>query len=112
MRYAILTNGITASASELFAGCLRDYGKAVIIGEQTFGKGSGTITITLEDGSAVNLTNFLYYLPGGESIEGVGLTPDQVVALPEDARGISLNRLTIDQDTQLFAAITALEKLE
>lgn len=112
MRYAILVNGITASASELFAGCLRDNGKAVIIGEQTFGKGSGTITVELDDGSAVNLTNFLYYLPGGESIEGVGLAPDQVVELPEDARGISLNRLTIEQDTQLFAAITALETLD
>ncbi len=112
MRYAILINEITASASELFAGCLRDYGKAYLIGEQSFGKGSGTITINLDDGSAVNLTNFLYYLPSGISIEGTGLMPDQQVSLPEDARGLSLNRLTIEQDTQLFVALEVLAQLE
>ena len=112
MRYAILVNGITASASELFAGCLRDYGLAMLVGEQTYGKGSGTISFALADGSAINVTNFLYYLPSGESIEGTGLVPDQDVVLPEDARGISLNRLTIEQDTQLFAALAALEKLD
>ncbi len=112
MRYAIIVNGITASASELFAGCLRDYDKAVLIGEQTFGKGSGTITIKLEDGSAINLTNFLYYLPGGESIEGIGLEPDEIVRLPEEVWGISLSKLTLEQDKQLFAALNALERLE
>jgi carboxyl-terminal processing protease len=108
MRYAILINGISASASELFAGCLRDLGKAVLVGEQSFGKGSGTITIDLDDGSAINLTNFLYYLPGGDSIEEVGLVPDLAVTLPEEARGQSLNRLPLELDTQLGAAIKAL----
>lgn len=112
MRYAILVNGITASASELFAGCLRDHGKAVLVGEQTFGKGSGTITLTLDDGSAINITNFLYYLPSGVSIEGVGLAPDKEVFLPEEARGISLNRLTLEKDTQLSTAIQILEQMD
>ena len=112
MRYAILVNGITASASELFAGCLRDYGLATLVGEQTYGKGSGTISFALADGSAINVTNFLYYLPSGVSIEGTGLAPDQEVLLPEEAQGISLNRLTIEQDTQLFAALAELEKLD
>jgi carboxyl-terminal processing protease len=112
MRYAILVNTFSASASELFSGCLRDYEKAVLIGEQTFGKGSGTITIPLDDGSAINLTNFLYYLPKGLSIEGVGLAPDQTVSLPDEARSISINRLTREQDTQLSAAIEWLENLE
>lgn len=112
MRYAVLVNTFSASASELFSGCLRDYEKAVLIGEQTFGKGSGTITIPLEDGSAINLTNFLYYLPKGLSIEGVGLEPDQTVSLPDEARSISINRLTREQDTQLSAAIEWLENLE
>jgi carboxyl-terminal processing protease len=111
-RYAILVNGITASASELFSGCLRDYDKAVLIGEQTFGKGSGTITITLDDGSAINVTNFLYYLPSDESIEGVGLEPDQVVELPEEAQGQSISQLTLEQDTQLSAAIEYLKSLQ
>lgn len=112
MRYAILVNTFSASASELFSGCLRDYEKAVLIGEQTFGKGSGTITIPLDDGSAINLTNFLYYLPKGLSIEGGGLEPDQTVSLPDEARSISINRLTREQDTQLSAAIEWLENLE
>lgn len=111
MRYAILINSISASASELFSGCLRDHEKAYLIGEQTFGKGSGTITIPLEDGSAINLTNFLYYLPGGTCVEGVGLTPQLEIALPEDALGLSINRLTLEQDTQLSAAIDYLKAL-
>lgn len=112
MRYAILINSISASASELFSGCLRDHEKAYLIGEQSFGKGSGTITISLEDGSAINLTNFLYYLPGGTCVEGVGLTPQLVIALPEEALGISINRLTLEQDTQLSAAIDYLKALK
>ncbi len=112
MRYAILINGMSASASELFSGCLRDNGKAYLIGEQSFGKGSGTITIPLSDGSAINLTNFLYYLPKGESIEEVGLTPDQAVSLPDAASGTAISRLTLDLDTQLKAAIDYLKGLK
>lgn len=111
MRYAILVNSFSASASELFAGCLRDHGKAVLVGEQTFGKGSGTVTIPLDDGSAINLTNFLYILPKGDSLEGVGLAPDLPVSLPEDIRTLSLNRLTREQDTQLSAALDWLDQL-
>lgn len=111
MRYAILINSFTASASELFSGCLRDYDKAYLIGEQTFGKGSGTITYTLADGSAINVTNFLYYLPGGESIEGIGLAPHLEVVLPEEVQGLSINRMTLEQDTQLKAAIDYLTGL-
>ncbi|MEA4890855.1 MAG: S41 family peptidase [Clostridiaceae bacterium] len=112
MRYAILINGMSASASELFSGCLRDHGKAYLIGEQSFGKGSGTITLPLDDGSAINLTNFQYYLPGGDCIEGTGLAPQLAVSLPEEAQGISLNRLTLEQDTQLSAAVDYLKSLE
>lgn len=112
MRYAILTNGMTASASELFSGCLRDYDKAWLIGEQTFGKGSGTNSYNLADGSAVNITTFLYYLPKGSSIEEVGLTPDQPVTLPETSAGLSIYQMTLEQDTQLGAAISYLETLK
>ncbi|MDD2579470.1 MAG: S41 family peptidase [Clostridia bacterium] len=105
MRYAILVNQWTASASELFSGCLRDYDKAYLIGEQTLGKGSGTITQPLPDGSAINITNFLYYLPGGESIEGVGLTPDLELALPDELIGLPVNRIPEDEDVQLQAAL-------
>jgi carboxyl-terminal processing protease len=111
MRYAILVNGYTASASELFSGCLRDFGKAWLIGTQTFGKGSGTITYALSDGSAVNVTTFRYYLPSGVCIEGEGLAPDQVVELPEAVASLSVEEIPRDQDTQLQAAIVYLANL-
>ncbi|NLM14782.1 MAG: S41 family peptidase [Clostridiaceae bacterium] len=112
MRYAILINGMSASASELFSGCLRDHNKAYLIGEQSFGKGSGTQTFLLPDKSAVNVTTFLYYLPNGESIEEVGLTPDLPVVLPEEAAGLSIHQLTPELDTQLAAALDYLENPE
>lgn len=105
MKFVVLINPFSASASELFAGCLSDYDRAYLIGQQTFGKGSGTITFALPDGSAVNVTNFLYYLPNGESIEGTGLTPDLEVILPEEARIRSIMQLTLEEDTQLAAAV-------
>ncbi|MDD2457180.1 MAG: S41 family peptidase [Eubacteriales bacterium] len=111
MRYAILINEFSASASELFTGCLRDLDLAEVIGIQSFGKGSGTLTFNLADGSSVNVTNFLYYLPGGSSIEGVGLEPDRIVELPEQAAGKSIPQLTAEEDTQLAAAVTYLESL-
>jgi carboxyl-terminal processing protease len=112
MRYAILINGNTASAAELFSGCLSDHDKAWLIGEQSFGKGSGTQTYTLDDGSAVNVTIFLYYLPDGDCIEEIGLTPDQELKLPDDVAGLSISQLTLEQDTQLSAAITYLESID
>ncbi len=111
MHYAILINEMTASASELMGGCLRDLGKARLFGVKSFGKGSGTITVQLDDGSAVNLTNFLYYLPKGENIEGKGLTPDEPVTLPDDAKGESLALLDPARDTQLQAGIAWLRGL-
>ena len=111
MRFAILTNAMTASASELMSGCLRDHDLAYLIGEQTFGKGSGTVTYGLDDGSAVNLTNFLYYLPDGESIEGEGLEPDETVSLPEELKEQSLALIDPAQDTQLQAGLAYLRRL-
>ncbi len=109
MHYAILLNENSASASELFAGCLRDWEKAVLIGNQTFGKGSGTRYFMLPDGSALNVTVFRYFLPGGNSVEGDGLVPDYVVSLSEEASYKPLVQLTKDEDTQLAAAIDYLE---
>ncbi|MHB8962601.1 MAG: S41 family peptidase [Saccharofermentanales bacterium] len=106
MRYMILVNSYSASASEFFSGCLRDHGKATIIGETTFGKGSGTSTFTLDDGSAMNLTIFQYYLPSGICIEGIGLDPDIEAALPEEFRYTSIEALTEEQDTVLQRAVT------
>lgn len=110
MRYAILVNEYSASASEFFSGCLRDYGKATLIGRNTFGKGSGTSQFELPDGSAVNITMFKYYLPQGESIEGKGLKPDIEIDLAEKDKYTSLELLTPEQDTPLKKAIEILHK--
>ncbi len=111
MRYAILINNMSASASELMSGSLRDHDLARLIGEQSFGKGSGTITIELADGSAVQLTNFLYYLPKGDNIEEKGLTPDQIVSLPAEAQLEPLALLDPAADTQLQAGLEWLRGL-
>jgi len=108
MKYAILTNEYTASASEFFSGCLRDYGKATLIGKNTYGKGSGTKLYELKDGSAVNITMFKYYLPNGESIEGTGLKPDIEVDLAAADQYTSIEMLTAEQDTPLKKALEVL----
>ncbi len=80
---AVLTNGSTASASEYFASALRDYDKAVLIGEKTFGKGIMQSTMPLGDGSAVRVTVAKFYTKSGTEFHGVGLSPDKEVVLDE-----------------------------
>ncbi len=105
MQFYILTNKYTASASELFSGTLRDYKRATLIGENTYGKGVGTLSLDLEDGSAVNITNFYYYLPNGENIQDKGLAPDYEVTLSDEVAGYSVGQLTDEQDAQLQKAL-------
>lgn len=105
MRYAVLVNENSASASELFAGALRDWGKAVLVGQNTYGKGSGTTTYRLQDGSALNLTIFEYILPSGTRVEGVGLPPDIESELADEAKTVPLNRLPEEDDNQLQDAL-------
>lgn len=75
----VLVDGGTASAAEIVAGALQDRGRAVIVGSQTFGKGSVQAPSRLSDGSAIELTVGHYVTPSGRSLDGVGITPDVLV---------------------------------
>ncbi len=89
----VLVNQGSASASEIVAGALKDWNRAVIVGVQTFGKGSVQTLIPLSDGAGLRLTTAKYYTPSGVSIQNVGITPDIIVKLEaKDGKGISVIR--------------------
>ena len=89
----VLVNQGSASASEIVAGALKDWNRAVIVGVQTFGKGSVQTLIPLSDGAGLRLTTAKYYTPSGVSIQNVGITPDIVGKLEaKDGKGISVIR--------------------
>ena len=101
----VLINSNTASAAELFASALRDYGKAKLIGETTFGKGTMQTIIPLYDGSAISVSSSMYAPPVSDNYEGVGVHPDIHVELSEEAKNKSVYLLSDSEDNQLITAI-------
>ena len=89
----VLVNEFSASASEVFAGAIMDHGRATVVGNTTFGKGSVNNLWPLTDGSGVNFTIAHWFTPNGTLIEGAGITPDVVLAdAPDDSGDIQLDR--------------------
>lgn len=106
---AVLVNADSYSAAEFFAAALSEYGVATVVGEKTVGKGYFQTTFQLPDGSAVGLSIGKYYTPKGESLAGVGITPDVEVAVTDEiAAGIYAGTLDLSEDPQALAAIDVL----
>ena len=96
----VLINNGSASASEIFAGALKDHKRAIILGENSYGKGSVQSIIPLRNGGGMRLTISKYYLPSGKSISEVGVTPD--IFIEEEGDDFTINT---DKDNQLNYAI-------
>ncbi len=107
MPIVLLTNGNTASSSEILAGALKDHGKAKIVGTKTYGKGVIQQLLTLPDGSGLKITSEEYLTPNKTKINKIGIEPDEKVELPDSVKNV----LTVEQkdDTQLQKAIEILK---
>ena len=107
---AVLVNEESASASEIFAGAVQDYGIGTIVGVRTYGKGVVQSIHELNDGSAVKLTVSKYYTPNGNDIHKVGIQPDVEVELDPELR--ELEEYSREQDNQLQKALEVLDMEE
>ena len=106
---AVLINGSSASASEILAGALKDYKRAEIIGQTSFGKGIVQMVFPFSDGSGMSMTISKYYTPNGISIHEKGIEPDIEVELPEKYKDSYISDIPRKEDTQLNKAIEILK---
>ena len=101
----IVTNGSSASASEVLTGALKDNGRATVVGEKTYGKGVVQRTYPLSDGSGITVTIARYFTPSGVCIHGIGIEPDVECSLPQ---GTTPSDYSLDEDPQIAKAIEVL----
>ena len=106
MPIVVMTNGNSASASEIFAAAMKDYNAATLVGTTTFGKGIVQTILSLTDGTAVKITISRYFTPNGVCIHGTGVAPDIEVELKDELKQMVV--IPHDQDNQLAVAIAVL----
>lgn len=106
----ILINGISASASEIVSGALQDHKRALIIGEQSYGKGSVQTIYPIHGGGGIKITTALYYTPNDRSIRDLGITPDVVVEYEEFEGELAEGEAKYKVDNQVVAAVAELTK--
>lgn len=105
---AVLVNGNSASASEIFAGAIQDRKAGTIVGTTTYGKGVVQSILSLKDGSAFKLTTSRYFTPNGTCIQGIGITPD--VELEYEFTGPEDATYSVDYDNQIQKALEILQQ--
>jgi carboxyl-terminal processing protease len=98
----VLINGGSASGAEIVAGAIQDHGRGILLGTQTFGKGSVQTIFPLKDGSGLRLTTARYYTPSGRSIQAKGVLPDIAVkpVRPEEEKEAVAPKLPAERDLE------------
>ena len=105
IKFAVLADGNTASAAELFTSALMDYERATVVGTVTYGKGSMQSTMQLSESTGVKITTYHYLPPYSPSYEGIGIVPDVAVELDEALKNKNLFLVSDEEDNQLGAAV-------
>ncbi len=101
----VLTNGNSASASEILAGAIKDMKKGMLIGTKTFGKGLVQTTYSFDDGTGIKVTIARYFTPSGVCIHGEGIKPDIEINLPEKYKDTPASAIPREDDLQLMKAV-------
>lgn len=107
---AVLTNGNSASASEILAGAIKDFKKGILVGTKTFGKGLVQSTYSFDDGTGIKVTIARYFTPSGVCIHGEGIKPDIEVNMPDKYKDTPVSAIPRDEDLQLQKAIQVLQQ--
>lgn len=110
MPITVLTNGNSASASEILAGAIKDFKKGTLIGTKTFGKGLVQTTYSFKDGTGLKVTIARYYTPSGVCIQGQGIKPDIEINLPDKYKDTDVATIPKEDDLQLQKAIEVINQ--